>query len=95
MENSTDTVNLLSNYGAIGIILSLLIFFARAAYKRETDRGDRLEQEVLRLNSLIQEKYVPALAAATTALTECVSLLNEFRKDKERADFLQKMKDGK
>ena len=67
-------------YGVLGIVVALLIPFARMAYKRETDRADRLESEVLRLNQLLQDRVIPALLAATRAVEQSQELLFHSRR---------------
>lgn len=80
----------LTQYGVLGVFALLLILFARTSYKRETDRSDRLEAEVLRLNTLIQEKAIPALSSATAALEESQSLLHDLQR--ERAQDMDAMR---
>lgn len=71
----------LAQYGAIGTLCALLVAFAFRAWKRETERADRLEAENGRLHGDIQEKAIPALLASATALTEVTELL----RDQQRA----------
>lgn len=77
-------LSVLTQYGILGVFAVLLILFARTSYKRETDRSDRLEAEVLRLNNLIQEKAIPALASATRALEESQALVHELQTERDR-----------
>lgn len=72
----------LTQYGVLGVLAAILIVFARLAYKRETDRADRLEAELNRLNTSIQEKAIPALLAAATAIEECTELLRDQQRDR-------------
>lgn len=74
---ATD-LSVLGQYGAVGLMALLGLLFARTAYKRETDRGDRLEAEVLRLNTFIQDKAVPALVVATEAVSDHTALVREL-----------------
>lgn len=78
-------VGTLAQYGVLGIFAVLLILFAKISYKRETDRSDRLEAEVQRLNEAIQERVIPALSSATRAIEESVELLNAIQRERERA----------
>lgn len=66
-------------YGALGAFCLILVWFAKTAYKREIERSDRLEDEVKRLNSLIQDKQVPALEAATRAVEDAKEFMEEER----------------
>lgn len=94
-------INDLAKYGPLGILcLALLWFawwvvrgdraradtFAQEAWKRETERADRLETENRRLNEFIQDKAVPALFSATAAVTEATELLREERRGRRRRD---------
>lgn len=78
----------LAQYGAIGTLCALFVWFAFRAWKREIERCDRLEAEhraererlegeTRRLHVDIQEKAIPALLASATALTEVTELLRE------------------
>jgi len=71
----------LTQYGVLGAFAILLVLFARTAYKRETDRSDRLESENTRLNQSIQEKVIPALVEATTALEQAAQLIHDMERD--------------
>lgn len=65
-------------YGALGAIALILLWFAKSAIDRERDRADRMEEEVRRLNQLTQDKTVPALEAATRAVAETAELLRDI-----------------
>jgi hypothetical protein len=43
--SSTDLLSFFAQYGPLGVITALLIWFARGAHQRERDRADRLEEE--------------------------------------------------
>lgn len=43
-------------YGAIGLMCAVLIWFAFRSYQREAARGDRYEKEVARLNQVLQDQ---------------------------------------
>lgn len=74
-------VSQLFNYGAVGVLAALGAWFARVAYKREAERADRLDAEVIRLNGVIQEKCIPALLAAGAALERSAKVLAERSRD--------------
>lgn len=76
-------LDILYQYGAIGVVAALLTVFARASYKRETDRSDRLEGEVFRLHQVIQERHIPALESAAHALQEATFALREIQQDRD------------
>lgn len=73
----------LAQYGVLGIFAVLLIVFAKTSYKRETDRSDRLDAEVTRLNSLIVDRVIPALTTAASSVEEATALLREMQRDRE------------
>jgi len=80
-----DSITGLVQYGAIGIILVLLVTVSRSLIKREQDRADRLDLEVTRLNSLIQEKTIPALLSATQAVQASQALLQSMQYERDVA----------
>lgn len=73
----------LAQYGVLGIVCAGLIVFARVSYKRETDRSDRLETEVIRLNNLIIDRAIPALTAAAQAAEDATMLLRDLQRERE------------
>lgn len=82
-----ETTPILAQYGALGVMVitafvAVRILFQRStdAYNRERDRADRMEQEVQRLNGVIQEKMLPILHEATRAISE--ALEQQRRKDR-------------
>lgn len=78
-ESGGVDLGVLAQYGVLGVFAILLILFARISYKRETDRSDRLEAEVKRLNDLIQEKAIPALMSATGAVEESAAMMRAMQ----------------
>jgi hypothetical protein len=73
-------------YGAVGIIAALALLAVRVLFKRETEaydrekeRADRLEAELLKLNTAIQERYLIALQDATHAVADALSRMRERR----------------
>jgi hypothetical protein len=84
----SDPVNLaiLTQYGILGIVAAGLFVFSKSSYKRETDRSDRLEAEVNRLNNVIIERdnmiidrAIPALTSAAQAVEQATRLLREMQ----------------
>lgn len=76
-----------AQYGPLGIIAALLIWFAKGAHQRERDRADRMEAENKRLNELILDQVIPALTSATRAAEESAELLNALQREREYAKF--------
>lgn len=78
----------LLQYGAVGLIAAIAlgavrVLFKRetAAYDREKDRADRLEAELTKLNTAIQERYLVALNDATRAVAEALTKLTQTKRD--------------
>jgi hypothetical protein len=78
--STVDTAFL--QYGAIGIVALVSLAAVRVLFKRETeaydrekDRADRLEAELLKLNTAIQERYLIALQDATRAVADALNKL--------------------
>jgi hypothetical protein len=74
-----------AQYGVLGIIAAILIWFARGAHQRERDRADRMEAEYRRLNELVLDRIIPALTSATRAIEESGELLNAIQREREFA----------
>lgn len=83
-----------AQYGVLGIITLILIFFARGAYQRERDRADRMEAENQRLHELIIERVIPALGSATRAAEESAELLAAMQRERELVQLLQRRLEG-
>lgn len=69
----------LGQYGIAGVISMIFLWFGWQVYKRERDRADKNEAEIARLNTVIQDKYIPSLEAATRVLTSVKELLARRR----------------
>lgn len=70
---------ILLDYGGLGILLVLLLWFARTLLVREQNRADAAVNEVSRLNALMQDKTIPALINATQAISASQSLLQALQ----------------
>lgn len=79
---AADTIPLggLGQLGAVGAVLAIFFWFGYKVYTRETSRADANEAEVKRLNTLIQDRYVPALQSAAEALHESNRILATKRR---------------
>lgn len=71
-------LSVLGNYGVVGLLAALGLWFAYQTWKREVKRADELDAEVKRLNVLIQEKVIPALVAGTSATSESTALIRDL-----------------
>lgn len=85
--SGSGDIGVLAQYGVLGVFAVLLIMFAKISYKRETDRSDRLEAEVVRLNSLIIERVIPALGGATNVVQDATELLRAMQRERERDGY--------
>lgn len=90
-----DPTGALLQYGALGVLTILAVFAVRvmyarlvAAYEREKERADRLENELRQLNEMIRNDYVGTIGNATRAIAdanEAVSnALSAVRRDGRR-----------
>lgn len=82
-----STLEPLLQYGILGVFAVLLILFAQTLLKREQQRGDASAAEVIRLNTIMQEKTIPALIAATQAIAAAQTILQQiqYQRDVESA----------
>lgn len=67
----------LVQYGAVGVVALLAIaavkvLFTRLSVEsaRETERADRLEEELRKLNETVRSEYVNTIATAAQAITD-------------------------
>lgn len=89
----TEAGPVLLQYGALGAIalLSLYALYklfqinktsADAAIAAERARADRHEDELRRLNTTVQEKFLPALVQATQLMGELLKVLDGQREER-------------
>lgn len=90
---SSDTagidLSVFAQYGILGVLTGLLIWFARGAHQRERDRADRLEADNKRLHDMIIERVIPAMTAASHAAEESNSLMRSMQRERELAQLAQ------
>lgn len=84
VDASAIDLGAFAQYGVLGIIAAMLIWFARGAHQRERDRADRMEAENRRLYQLFLDQIVPALTSATKAMEETTGLLRAVQRERER-----------
>lgn len=72
--------NILFQYGAIGVVLvfafaALRVLFAKltAELDRQTQRGDRLELELIKLNETVRNEYVSTISLAARSASEAAA----------------------
>lgn len=76
-------ITVFAQYGVLGIIAAMLIWFAKGAHQRERDRADRLEEDNKRLNALILDRVIPALTSATHAAEESAELMRVLQRERQ------------
>lgn len=82
LSTSGIDLSVFAQYGLLGVLTVGLIWFAKGAYKRETDHVDKLEEENRRLNQIIQDRVIPALTSATRAAEESAELLHAIQRER-------------
>lgn len=74
---AADPNTVLLNYGAIGAIAILLIGFAWTAWKRERDRGDRLEKQL----QVDHDKLVDTIVEVLVQTRDALIASNDYLRD--------------
>lgn len=76
--------DVLLQYGAVGVIALLALMAVRVlfhrevkAHQQETDRANRLEAELRKLNETVQTQYITTLTQATLAMSEAFDVIRE------------------
>lgn len=82
--SSDPTATVFAQYGVIGVALLVLGRFALSAVKREQDRADRLDLELAKLHEAYRSESGPALAAAASAVSSALEVIEEIRRDDYR-----------
>lgn len=60
----------------------VLFGFARGQVRREQDRADRLEAQLMQLHGATADKVIPALVAATQVLVETQQMIRDLSRDR-------------
>lgn len=66
-------------FGVLGAVALLGLWFVLTAYRREVARGDTAEKALAELNREMRDKVIPALTEATRALAEYAQSLRDRR----------------
>lgn len=83
-----------AQYGVLGVIAVILIWFAKGAHQRERERADRMEAENQKLHEMIIERVIPALTSATRAAEESADLLAAMQRERELREIVQRREGG-
>ncbi len=81
-----------AQYGVLGVIAVILIWFAKSAHQRERDRADRMDAENQRLHQLILDRVIPALTSATAAAEESAELMVAMQRERELTQLIQQQR---
>lgn len=65
-----------------------------AELAREVARADRLEGENRTLNLAMQDKAIPALLAASVAITQCTEMVRDLQRDRDFSRQRRSDRDG-
>lgn len=74
MESATGV---LLQYGALGVMLLALGWFAWSAVQRERQRADKAEEREQKLNEAMREQVIPVLTKATEAIVRVSEIVPE------------------
>lgn len=81
LAQAADTSSVFIQYGALGVIALLALAAVRVLFQREVkaldlerQRADRLEEELRKLNTTIQERYMSTLAEANRVMGDLLEL---------------------
>lgn len=84
--DSSDPLLTLVQYGALGVIVILLVLYTRGSVTRERERTDKAEQQVNELNDFIRNELLPKQVEATMlhkqvaeVLEEAIQLITEMK----------------
>ena len=72
-----DPINLLLQYGVLGVFAILLILYTKSSIKRELDRADRAETQVKELNDFIRNELLPKQVEATILHKQVAEVLGD------------------
>lgn len=78
-DPSTGITQTFLQFGVLGAVALLGLWFVLTAYRREVARGDTAEKALAELNREMRDKVIPALTEATGALVECARIMRDRR----------------
>ncbi len=76
-STSGDPLQLLLQYGVLGIFAVLLILYTRGSINREREKGDRAEAQVKELNDFIRSELLPKQIEANMLHKQVAEVLEE------------------
>ena len=78
-EPTVDAIAPFVQLGAIGALAILLMWFALGAYRRETARADKAEDQLRQLEKEMRDSVVPQLVRVAEVLGDVTTALRDRR----------------
>lgn len=75
--DTSDPLLTLVQYGALGVIVILLVVYTRGSLSRERERTDKAEAQVKELNDFVRGELLPKTVAATDLYKQVAEVLEE------------------
>ncbi len=75
--SGTDPLQMLLQYGVLGIFAVLLIMYTRGSIAREREKSDQAAQQVQELNTFIRGELLPKQVEATLLHKQVAEVLEE------------------
>lgn len=77
VPNPVDPANGWAQLGAIGLIISSLIWYAKSSLARERERADKAEEQAAELHKFIRETLLPQNIESTLLHQQVTEVLGE------------------
>lgn len=74
-----DVAAIFLQYGVLGAFSLIALAFFRTVYRRETERADRAEAQLVELNRDVREKIIPVLTEANRLVAESASIVRDAK----------------
>jgi len=72
-----DPISIILQYGVLGAFAVLLVLYAKSSIKREQDRTERAEQQIIELNAFVRNELLPKQVEATLLHQQVAEVLGE------------------
>lgn len=76
-STSTDPLSSLVQYGALGVIVILLVIYTRGSVARERERSDKAEAKLEERDNFIRNELTPKQIEATMMYKQVAEVLEE------------------
>ena len=74
---AADPINILLQYGALGVMAAFLLVYTKGSIQRERERADRAEAQIKELNEFIRGELLPKQIEATLVYKQVAEVLGE------------------